>query len=169
MNRVGSAVLLILALTLVPSDADAQQFVLRDDTAGWGWLALTPPMRAVVQLVYGSPQSGDQGRLDLRVLEQLRAMGVRRVWEATEFEPSENQVVAECAAVGYTPAGSEDEIYSLHTEVSYWDHSRLSATEIYESVLVSQIAPTDLASDTYVDGCVTQLARVLVQLGFDEG
>jgi len=169
MARVGSAALLILASFMAPASADAQQFVLRDDTPGWGWLALTPTNRAVVQLVYGSPQSGDQGRLDLRVLEQLRSSGVRRVWESAEFDPTENQVVAECAAVDYTPPGTGDKVFTLHVEVSYWDHTRLSATEIFESISLGSIAPTDLATDTYVDACVPQLARVLLRLGYDEG
>lgn len=167
MVRVVAALLLILAF-VAPANAGAQ-FVLRDDTAGWGWLALTPGNRAVVQLVYGSPRSGDQGRLDLRVLEQLRTRGVRRVWEAAEFEPAENQVVAECAATDYTPPEAEDGVFTIHVEVAYWDHTRLAATEIYESILLGSVAPADLATDTFVDTCVAQLARVLVRLGFDEG
>ena len=168
MARVGSAVLVVLALLLAPAGAEGQ-YVLRDDTGGWGWLALTSEPRAVVQLVYGSPQTGDQGELDLRVLQRLREMGVRRIWEAAEFEPSENQVVAECAAVDYTLPQDEEHVYAIHTEVSYWDSNRLAGTEIYEAITVSQIAPTDLATDTFVDACVPQLARVLVSLGFDEG
>lgn len=168
MTRVGSTVLVALMLTLAPAGADAQ-FVLRDDTGGWGWLALTPSNRAIVSLVYGSPQSGDQGQLDSRVLDELRSMGVRRVWASEDFEPSENQVLGECAAVDYTPPNSEGQVYGIHTEVSYWDQTRLAATEIYEAIVVSSVAPTDLATDTFVDACVGQLARVLVQLGFDEG
>jgi hypothetical protein len=168
MARCGPLIAIATALALAPEPAEAQ-FVLRDDTGGWGWLALTPGHRAVVQLVYGSPQTGDQGRLDLRVLEQLRAMGVRRVSDSSEFEPTENQVVAECAAVDYTPPDSGERQYTIHVEVSFWDHNRLAATEIYESVMLSSIAPTDLPTDTFVDACVAQLSRVLVRLGFDEG
>jgi hypothetical protein len=168
MARVGSAVLVVLALFLAPTTAEGQ-YVLRDDTGGWGWLALTSTHRAVVQLVYGSPQTGDQGQLDRRLLQQLRAMGVRRIWESSEFEPSENQVIAECAALDYTPPGASEQVYSIHTEVSYWDSTRLAAAEIYEAITLNRIAPTDLATDTYVDACAAQLSGVLVRLGFDEG
>jgi hypothetical protein len=78
MIRVGSLVLVTLALMTAPTSAEGQ-FVLRDDVGGWGWLALTPTNRAVVQLAFGSPQRGEQGRLDLRVLNDLRSTGVRRV------------------------------------------------------------------------------------------
>lgn len=168
MRRVASSLLLLAVLAVTPTSA-AGQYVLRDDSAGWGWLALAPPSRAVVLLIYGSPQSGEQGQLDRRVLEQLRGMGVRRVWESNEFDPVENQVLAECAAVDYTPQGADEKVYAIHTEVSYWDQTRLAATEIYEAITVSDIAPTDLPTDTFVDACVRQLAPVLVSLGFDEG
>lgn len=169
MTRVGSLVAVAVALTLMPTSAEGQQFVLRDDVDGWGWLALTPTNRAVVQLVFGSPQTGDQGRLDLRVLNDLRSSGVRRVWGAEDFEPTENQVMGECAAIDYTPPGGDDAVYGIHTEVSYWDHTRLAATEMYESITLNQVAPTDLATDTFVDACVSQLRGVLLRLGFDEG
>lgn len=168
MTRVGCTVLVALTLMLAPVCADAQ-FVLRDDTGGWGWLALTPSSRAIVQLVYGSPQTGDQVQLDSRVLTELRSMGVRRVWSSADFEPSQNQVLGECAAVDYTPPGSEEQVYGIHAEVSYWDQSRLAATEIYEAIALSRVAAMDLATDTFVDACVGQLAPVLAQLGFDEG
>ena len=77
--------------------------------------------------------------------------------------------MGECAAIDYTPPDAEESVYALHTEVSYWDHNRLSATEIYEAITLTQIAPTDLATDTYVDACVTELAGVLVRLGFNQG
>lgn len=169
ITRAGRTVLLALALALPPVAAEGQQFLLRDDVNGWGWLALTPDTRAVVQLIYGSPQSGDQGRLDMRLLNDLRSMGVRRVWDFADFEPTENQVMGECAAVGYSAPDAEQPVYGLHVEVSYWDHTRLAATEIYESVTLGQVAPTDLATDTYVDACVAQLSSVLTRLGYDEG
>jgi len=169
MNRVGSLVLVAIALTVAPAPVDGQQFVLRDDVDGWGWLALTPTNRAVVQLVFGSPQNGEQGRLDLRVLNDLRSSGVRRTWGADDFEPTENQVMGECAAIDYTPPGSDGAVFGIHTEVSFWDHTRLAATEIYESITLNQVAPTDLATDTFVDSCVGQLRSVLLRLGFDEG
>jgi hypothetical protein len=122
-----------------------------------------------VQLTYGSPQSGDQGRLDERVLNALRASGVRRVWGAEDFDPAENQVMGECAAVDYTPDGTNAKVYGLHTEVSFWDHTRLAATEIYEALTISRLAPTDLATDTFVDACVGQLRSVFMRLGFDQG
>lgn len=168
MTRFGSMVLVAFALTLAPA-AVSGQFVLRDDTGGWGWLALTPSNRAVVQLVFGSPQSGEQGRLDRRVLDQLRSRGVRRLWAFSDFDPTESQVLGECAAVEYTPPGADDEVYAIHTEVSYWDHTRLAATEIYESLTLAPIAPTDLPSDTFVDACVNQLGPVLLRLGYDQG
>ena len=141
MTRFGSVLLVALALTLAATPASGQ-FVLRDDTGGWGWLALTPSNRAVLQLVYGTPQTGEQGRLDRRVLEELRARGVRRLWTFADFEPTESQVLAECAAIDYTPAGSDQKVYAIHSEVSYWDHTRLAATEIYEAISLSDVAPT---------------------------
>jgi len=168
MVRVGSLVLVAAALALAPASVEGQ-FVLRDDVSGWGWLALAPTNRAVVQLVFGSPQSGEQGRLDLRVLNDLRATGVRRVWGADEFDPMENHVLGECAAIDYTPPGAETAVYGIHAEVSFWDHTRLSATEIYESITLNRVAPTDLATDTFVDACVGQLRAVLIRLGFDQG
>lgn len=168
MIRAGSLLMALLVLVLAPAGTTGQ-LVLRDDTSGWGWLAIAPTNRAVVELVYGSPQSGDQGRLDLRVLNDLRARGVRRLWGYEDFDPAENTVMAECAAIDYTPPGSENPVYGLHAEVSFWDHTRLAATEIYESINLSSIAPTDLASDTFVDACVAQLGSVLLRLGFDEG
>jgi hypothetical protein len=169
MTRVGSLALVALTITLIPTSVRAQQFVLRDDVGGWGWLALTPTNRAVVQLAFGSPQRGDQGRLDLRVLESLRSTGIRRLWGADDFDPTENQVMGECAAVDYTPPGTAAAVYGIHTEVSFWDHTRLAATEIYESLTLSQIAPADLPTDTFVDTCVSQLRAVLLRLGFDQG
>ncbi|MGD8287540.1 MAG: hypothetical protein PVI31_02810 [Gemmatimonadota bacterium] len=168
MTRVGWMVAVAAALVLSNVPAQAQ-FVLRDDTGGWGWLALTPSNRAVVQLVFGSPQTGEQGRLDRRVLDELRSRGVRRLWAFEDFEPTESQVLAECAAVDYTPANSDQKVYAIHTEVSYWDHTRLAATEIYEGLGLSGIAPSDLATDTFVDACVNQLGPVLIRLGYDEG
>jgi hypothetical protein len=168
MTRAGSLAIIALALTLMPAPVEGQ-FVLRDDVAGWGWLALTPTNRAVVQLVFGSPQSGEQGRLDLRVLDDLRSAGVRRVWGIDDFEPSENHIMGECAAIDYTPPGAGAAVYGIHTEVSFWDHTRLAATEIYESITLDQVAPTDLATDTFVDACVGQLQGVLLRLGFDQG
>lgn len=168
MTRAGPLAIMALALMLVPVPAQGQ-FVIRDDVSGWGWLALTPSTRAVVQLVFGSPQTGEQGRLDLRVLEALRASGVRRVWSAGDFEPTENQVLGECAAVDYTPGAGDAKVYTLHTEVSFWDHTRLAATEIYEALTLTTVAPTDLTTDTFVDACVGQLRAVLLRLGFDEG
>lgn len=168
MTRFGAVLLIAIAAALAPASANAQ-FVLRDDTGGWGWLALTPSNRAVIQLVFGSPQSGEQGRLDRRVLEQLRSRGVRRLWAFEDFDPTESQVLGECAAVDYALEGSDDEVYAIHTEVSYWDHTRLAATEIYESLTLAPIAPTDLPSDTFVDACVNQLGPVLLRLGYDQG
>jgi hypothetical protein len=169
MTRFGSLVLVALAVSLVPTSAPAQQFVLRDDVSGWGWLALVPTSRAIVQLAFGSPQSGDQGRLDLRVLNDLRSSGVRRIWGAGDFEPSENQVLGECAAIDYSAPGAEGAVYAIHTEVSYWDLTRLAATEIFESLTLNRVAPTDLTTDTFVDACVDQLRPVLIRLGFDQG
>jgi hypothetical protein len=130
---------------------------------------VTPGNRAVVQLTYGSPQTGDQGRLDERLLDALRSSGVRRVWGANDFDPTENQVMGECAAVDYTPDGTDTKVYGIHTEVSYWDHTRLAATEIYEALTLSRLAPTDVAADTFVNSCVGQLRAILVRLGFDQG
>jgi hypothetical protein len=168
MTRFGSVALVVLATALAPRGGEAQ-FVLRDDTAGWGWLGMTPDVRAVVSLGYGAFGSDERGRLDLRVLNDLAALGIGRLGGSETFEPMESQVLAECAAVSLTPAGADLPVYGLHTEVSYWDHNRLSATEIYEAMTVGQIPPTDLATDTYVDHCVSELARILPRLGFRQG
>lgn len=166
MTRVG--MLLLAALTLTPVSAHAQ-FVIRDDTAGWGWLKVTPDNRAIVQLAFGSPQRGEQGRLDERVLNDLRSAGVRRVWGAEDFDPTENQVMGECAAIDYTPDDAETGVFTLHTEVSFWDHTRLAATEIYEALTLAPLESSDAATDTFVDACVHQLRGVLLRLGYDEG
>jgi hypothetical protein len=168
MRGVGVAVLFGLMLGLAPTSTQAQ-FVLRDDSGGWGWLKLTPGNRAIAQLAFGSPQRGEQGRLDERLLNGLRAAGVRRVWGAEDFEPTENQVLAECAAIDYTPVATTSAVFTIHTEVSFWDHTRLAATEIYEAITLAPIAPTDLATDTFVDTCTAQLGSVLLKLGYDQG
>jgi len=168
MRGICTVVLFGLMLGLAPSSAQAQ-FVLRDDSGGWGWLKLTPDNRAIVQLAFGSPQRGEQGRLDERLLNSLRAAGVRRIFGSESFEPTENQVVGECAAVDYTPEGASSPVYALHTEVSFWDHTRLAATEIYEAITLAPVAPGDLASDTFVDVCMAQLRNVLLKLGYDQG
>ena len=167
MIRAGSLVI-ALALAMAPVGVEGQ-FVLRDDVAGWGWLALTPTNRAIVQLSFGSPQRGEQGRLDERLLDGLRATGIRRVWAAEGFDPAENQVMGDCAAIDYTPPGGTVDVYGVHTEISYWDRTRLAATEIYEAITLSQVAPTDLATDTFVNVCVSQLRAVLLRLGYDQG
>ena len=168
MSRVGVLLFAALTLTLVPASANAQ-FVLRDDSGGWGWLKLTPDNRAIVQLAFGSPQRGEQGRLDERLLNALRSAGVRRIWGAEDFEPTENQVLAECAAVDYTPDGAASPMYAIHAEVSFWDKTRLAATEIYEALTVAPVAPGDLPTDTFVDTCAAQLRTVLLKLGYDQG
>lgn len=168
MSRVGSLLLVAVLIGLAPASANAQ-FVVRDDSGGWGWLKLTPDNRAIVQLAFASPQRGEQGRLDERLLNSLRAAGVRRIWGSEEFEPTENQVVGECAAVDYTPEGASSPVYALHTEVSFWDHTRLAATEIYEAITIAPVAPGELASDTFVDTCTAQLRGVLLKLGYDQG
>ena len=96
--------LLALAVTvaLVPQSVEGQ-FVLRDDIDGWAWLAMVPDRDAVVQLVRGSPQTGDQSRLDAALVDELRNIGVRRVWEISEFDATESSVVGECTAVDWQP------------------------------------------------------------------
>lgn len=168
MRGICTAVLLGVMLGLAPASARAQ-FVLRDDSGGWGWLKLTPDNRAIVQLAFGSPQRAEQGRLDARLLTTLRNAGVRRIWGAEDFEPTENQVLGECAAVDYTPEGTTSPVYAIHSEVSFWDHTRLAATEIYEAITLAPIAPGDLPADTFVDTCAAQLRTVLVKLGYDQG
>lgn len=167
MCRAGLLLLAVVALA-APIPAHAQ-FVLRDDSGGWGWLKLTPDNRGIVQLAFGSPQRGEQGRLDERLLNSLRAAGVRRIWGAEDFDPTENQVLGECAAVDYTPEGARSPVYTLHTEVSFWDHTRLAATEIYEAITLAPVAPNDLATDTFVDTCTAQLRNVFLKLGYDQG
>jgi hypothetical protein len=159
--------LLAFALALLPSMAEAQ-LVLRDDTDGWGWLALVTDRRAVVQLAYAS--RGDaQGSLDAEILEDMRGKGVRRLFGHDSFDPAESQVLAECTGTDWTPEGSDQVQIAIHAEVSYWDHTRLAATEIYEALTVGAAPREQFSHDAYVEGCSRVLTAVLARLGFDQG
>jgi hypothetical protein len=153
------------AFALLPS-AGGAQLVTRDDVNGWGWLSLMPNRRAVAQLSFGNPQTGVQGRLDEYLLADLAAKGVGRVFDASTFEAAVSQVLAECVATDRTPLGATEVDFAVHAEVSYWDHTRLAATEIYESIILAAVPPTDFRPDTYVQACSRQIADVLVRLGF---
>ena len=159
--------LLAFALSFFPHRGTAQ-LVLRDDTDGWGWLTVVPGRRALVQLAYASQES-DQGRLDDALLENMRGRGVRRVFGAASFEPAESQVLAECTGTSWMPEGSTQMQIAIHAEISYWDHTRLSATEIYEALTVGASAQEQFSPDAYVEGCSRVLTAVLVRLGFDQG
>jgi hypothetical protein len=162
-----TAGLVAFALALLPQPG-AAQLVLRDDSDGWGWLALGTDRRAVVQMAYAS-QNDEQGRLDAEILEIMRDRGVRRVFGQESFEPSESQVLAECTGTDWTPEGSSQVQIAIHAEVSYWDHTRLAATEIYEALTVGAAPQEQFSHDAYVEGCARVLTGVLVRLGFDRG
>jgi hypothetical protein len=162
-----TAALLALALAFFPG-AGAAQLVLRDDTDGWGWLGVVPGRRAIVQLAYASPEN-EQGRLDDELLENMRGRGVRRLFGQASFEPAESQVLAECTGTSWTPEGSTQVQITIHAEISYWDHTRLAATEIYEALSVGSAAQEQFSPDAYVEGCSRLLTGILVRLGFDQG
>jgi hypothetical protein len=124
--------------------------------------------RAIVQLAYASPNN-EMGRLDDELLENMRGRGVRRLFGQDSFEPSESQVLAECTGTDWTPEGATQVQVAIHAEVSYWDHTRLAATEIYEAVTVGAAAPDQFSADAYVEGCSRVLTQILVRLGFDRG
>jgi len=154
--------------TILPSAA-AGQLVLRDDVDGWGWIGMIEGRRAVAQLAYGNPQTGAQGRLDAFLLEDLVGRGLGRVFSATTFDAAVSQVVAECTASDRTVPGSPEINFAVHAEVSYWDHTRLAATEIYESLRIAAVQESEFRPDTYVQACSGQIADVLLRLGFTEG
>jgi len=157
-----------LALALLPLAA-AAQVVVRDDVDGWAWLAALRDRRAIVQLAYASSQSSEEGRLDEALADTLRSQGVRRVFGQGDFDPAQGQVVAECTGTDWLPPRSPQVQIVLHAEVSYWDQSRLAATEIWEALSVGATAPELFTPDVYVQGCSRLLTGVLVRLGFDQG
>lgn len=157
---------LAAAAALLPAPSSAQ-LVLRDDVDGWGWLTMIEDRRAVAQLAFGNPQTGVQGRLDAQLLEDLTARGVGRVADGSAFEAARSQLLAECTATDRP--GSSDLTFALHAEVSYWDHTRLAATEIYESLRIVAVSRTEFGPDTYVQACSNEIADVLLRLGFSEG
>ena len=150
---------------LLPCSASGQ-LVLRDDVSGWGWLSMLEGRRAVAELSYGNPQTGVQGRLDAQLLEDLAEQGVGRVQDAASFDAAVSQVLAQCTATDRTVAGSPEITFVMHAEVSYWDHTRLAATEIYESLRIAAVPQTEFRPDTYVQACSGSIADVLVRLGF---
>ncbi|HUF74740.1 MAG TPA: hypothetical protein VMM35_00615 [Longimicrobiales bacterium] len=160
--------LVAAAAALFPSCA-AGQLVLRDDVNGWGWLTMIEGRRAVAQLSYGNPQTGVQGRLDAQLLDDLLQRGVGRVFDAGTFDAAVSQVLAECTATDRTEAGSPDITFAMHAEVSYWDHTRLAATEIYESLRIAAVPQQEFRPGTYVEACSSAVADVLLRLGFTEG
>ena len=159
---------LVAAAALWPVPTPAQ-IVLRDDVNGWGWLGMIEGRRAVAQLSYGNPQTGVQGRLDAQLLADLTQRGVGGVADASTFEAAVSQVVAECTATDRSVPGSPEINFAVHAEVSYWDHTRLAATEIFESLRIAAVRETEFRPDTYVQACAGQIADVLLRLGFTEG
>jgi hypothetical protein len=162
-----TAGLVLCALASFPGAATSQ-LVLRDDVDGWGWLTVVTDRRAIVQLAYASPNN-ETGRLDDELLEQMRGRGVRRLFGQDSFEPSESQVLAECTGSDWTPEGATQVQVAIHAEISYWDHTRLAATEIYEAITIGSAAPDQFSPDVYIEGCSRVLTQVLVRLGFDRG
>ncbi|MEQ1855510.1 MAG: hypothetical protein ABL963_03515 [Longimicrobiales bacterium] len=168
MHWSRSAALVALALALLPHVA-LSQIVVRDDVDGWGWLAVLRDRRAIVQLAYASSQSTEEGRLDDQLLEALRAQGMQRVTGQGEFDPAQPHVMAECTGTDWIPQGTPQVQMALHAEVSYWDQSRLAATEIYEVLSIGSAVPEAFSTEVYVQGCVRLLVGVLTRLGFDQG
>ena len=160
--------LFVAAALLQPAPA-AGQLVLRDDVAGWGWLGMVAGRRAVAELSFGNPQTGVQGRLDAQLLEDLAGRGVGRVFDAGSFDAAVSQVLAGCTATDRSVPGSPEVTFAMHAEVSYWDHTRLAATEIYESLRIAAVPQGEFRPDTYVQACSGSIAGVLVRLGFTEG
>jgi hypothetical protein len=165
MYRMAGLVAFAIALTPLPGTS---QLVLRDDVDGWGWLTVVPDRRAIVQLAYAS-QNEEQGRLDAELLETMRGAGVRRVFGQESFDPAESQVLAECTGTNWTPEGTAQVQIAIHAEISYWDHTRLAATEIWEALTVGATPQERFSTDAYVEGCARVLTGVLVRLGFDQG
>jgi hypothetical protein len=157
------------AALLLPSPAPGQ-LVLRDDVAGWGWLATIEGRRAIAELSYGNPQTGVQGRLDALLREELAERGVGRVFDVGTFDAAVSQVLAGCTATDRTVAGAPEITFAMHAEVSYWDHTRLAATEIFESLRIAAVPQSEFRPDTYVQACSGSIADVLLRLGFvDQG
>jgi hypothetical protein len=153
---------------LLAAPADAQ-LVLRDDVGGWGWLGMIEGRRAVAQLAFGNPTTGTQGRLDPQLVEDLTARGVRRVSGPSEFDASVSQVVADCTATERAIPNADEVAFAMHVEVSYWDHTRLAATEIYESLRIAGVPEAEFTPEIYVRACAEPVADVLLRLGFTEG
>jgi hypothetical protein len=168
MHWTRCAGLVALTLALHPAGASAQ-VVIRDDVTGWGWLSMQTARRAVVGLAYASSQSSQEGRLDDEVLRVLRDRGVRRLFAQSSFDPSESQVLAECTGTDWVPQGATQVQLVVHAEISYWDHTRLAATEIYEALSIGSAVPEAYSTEVYVQGCARLVADVLVELGFDQG
>jgi hypothetical protein len=168
MHRTRSTALVALALALLPFAA-AAQVVVRDDVDGWAWLAALRDRRVIVHLAYASSQSSQEGRLDEALVDTLQARGVRRVFDQSDFDPAQGQVIAECTGTDWLPLRSPQVQIVLHAEVSYWDQSRLAATEIWEALSVGATEPETFTPEVYVQGCARLLTEVLVRLGFDQG
>ncbi|HSH75327.1 MAG TPA: hypothetical protein VLA09_06575 [Longimicrobiales bacterium] len=163
-----SPLILCCALSMLTSPA-AGQLVVRDDVNGWGWLGLLDNRRAVVQLAFGNPETQVQGRLDAQLLEELTDRGLGRIFDAGAFDAATSQVLAECTATDRTVVGSSTVTFAVHAEVSYWDHTRLAATEIYESMSLRAAPLSEFRPETYVQACSDQIADVLLRLGFEAG
>ncbi|MBM4185374.1 MAG: hypothetical protein FJ207_14350 [Gemmatimonadetes bacterium] len=163
-----SARLVALAFALLPVSG-AGQVVVRDDVEGWAWLAALRDRTAIVQLAFGSSQSSNEGRLDEELLEALRGRGLQRTFGQGDFDPTKGQVMAECTGTDWVPQGATSVQMAMHAEVSYWDQSRLSATEIWEALSIGAAATDAFSQDAYVQGCARLLMDVLTRLGFDQG
>lgn len=171
MHRIKPTLLVISALSAVaaaPSPSSAQ-FVLRDDIDGWGWLGVVNDRDAIVQLAYGVPATGETGQLNDSVLRDLRARGVRRLFGEEGFDASRGQLLVECTALDWTPDGSDQVHFGLHAEISYWDQTRLAATEIYESLQALTVERVVFSPDAYVQACSEEVGPVLLRLGYDKG
>jgi len=168
MPRTRAALLAALTLALLPGAATAQ-VIVRDDLDGWGWLAALRDRPVVVQLAYAASQSDATGRLDAQLLESLRGAGLQRVTGPGEFDPTKGQVMAECTGTDWIPQNTAQVQMALHAEVSYWDQSRLAATEIWEALSIGSAVPEAFTPELYVQGCTRLLVAALTRLGFDQG
>ncbi|HET9949858.1 MAG TPA: hypothetical protein VFQ22_13120 [Longimicrobiales bacterium] len=168
MIRTRTLAPLLLLLAALPAPA-ASQLILRDDVNGWGWLAMLTDRTAIVELAYVRPATGEQQQLDGELLSALEERGVRRIATNEGFDPTRSHVLVECAAVDWTDDAAGQVHFGLHAEVSYWDHTRLAATEIYESMLLGSIHRDAFTTGAYVDACTRSVSQVLLRLGYDRG
>ena len=165
MLRATGGPLLLLALALLPAPAGAQ-VLLRDDVGGWGWLAMVNDRDATVQLTFATVSTGEIGRLDAQILERLQSDGVGRIYDVGHFDATKSQLQVECTGVDWTPSGAPERFFGMHAEISYWDHTRLAATEVYEVMSTGSTALDADPTPAYVGACANLVEDTLLRLGY---